>query len=70
MFYPNSRWPPRCQGKSHDDVSGTIWTLGEHFRQYAHAFKFAVGLHDTQKFHPIVKYKHYQIQITSGLLIF
>ena len=29
--------------------------------RYAHALRFAVGLHGTQKFHPIVKYKHYQI---------
>ena len=34
---------------------------GEHFGRYAHALKFAVGLHGTQKFHSIVKYKHYQI---------
>ena len=38
-------------------------TLGEHFRQYAHALRFAFGLHGTQKFHPVVKYKHYQISI-------
>ena len=38
-----------------------ICTLGEHFRRCAHALRFAVGLHGTQKFHPIVKYKHYQI---------
>ena len=24
MHYPNSRWRPRCQGKSRDDVSGRI----------------------------------------------
>ena len=36
-----------------------IW---EHFRRYAHALGFAIGrLHGTQKFHPIVIYKHYQI---------
>ena len=36
----------------------------EHFRRprYAHVFKFVVGLHGTQKFHPIVKYE----QISSG----
>ena len=28
---------------------------------YAHALRFAVGLHGTQKLHPIVKYEHYQI---------
>ena len=28
---------------------------------YAHALRVAVALHGTQKFHPIVKYKHYQI---------
>ena len=41
-----------------------ICTLGEHFRRYAayaHALRFAVGLHGTQIFYPIVKYKHYQI---------
>ena len=26
-----------------------------------HALRFAVGLHGTQKYHPIVKYTHYQI---------
>ena len=36
-------------------------TLGEHFRRYAHALRFAVGLPDTQKFQPIVKFIHYQI---------
>ena len=35
--------------------------LGEHFRRYAHDLRFAIGLHGTQKFHPVVKYKHYQI---------
>ena len=24
MFYPDSRWQPRYQGKSRDDVSGRI----------------------------------------------
>ena len=24
MHYPDSRWQPRCQGKSRDDVSGRI----------------------------------------------
>ena len=38
-----------------------MYTLGEHFRRYAHALKFAVGLPDTQKFQPIVKFIHYQI---------
>ena len=35
--------------------------LGEHFRRYAHALRFAISQHGTQKFHPVVKYKHYQI---------
>ena len=35
--------------------------LGEHFRQYAHALSLAAGLHGTQKFNRIVKYKHYEI---------
>ena len=35
--------------------------LKEHFRRYAHAIRFIVGLHDTQNFHPIVKYEQYQI---------
>ena len=26
MHYPDSRWRPRCQGKSRDDVSGRIQT--------------------------------------------
>ena len=34
--------------------------IGEHFRQYAHALRFAIGLHGAYKFHPIVKCKHYQ----------
>ena len=25
MHYPDSRWRPRCQGKSRDDVSVRIW---------------------------------------------
>ena len=28
---------------------------------YAYALRFAVGPHGTQKFHPVVKYKHYEI---------
>ena len=24
MHYPDSRWRPRCQGKSRDDVSGRM----------------------------------------------
>ena len=36
--------------------------IGEHFRRYAHALRFAIGLHGAEKlFHPIVKHKHYQI---------
>ena len=27
MHYPDSRWQPRCQGKSRDDVSGKIGLL-------------------------------------------
>ena len=27
MHYPDSRWRPRCQGKSRDDVSGRILTI-------------------------------------------
>ena len=27
MHYPDSRWRPRCQGKSRDDVSGRIQNL-------------------------------------------
>ena len=43
-----------------------ICALGEHFRRYAHALRFVIGLHGTQKFHSIIKYKdyhHYQILI-------
>ena len=29
--------------------------IGEHFRRYAHALRFAIGLHGALKFHPIVK---------------
>ena len=29
MHYPDSRWRPRCQGKSRDDVSGRIETADE-----------------------------------------
>ena len=35
--------------------------IGDHFRRYAHALRFAIGLHGAKKFHPIVKNKHYQI---------
>ena len=35
--------------------------IGEHFRRYAHALRFLIGPHGAKKFHPIVKYKHYQI---------
>ena len=35
--------------------------IGEHFRRYAHALRFAIGQHVAKKIHPIVKYKHYQI---------
>ena len=35
--------------------------IGEHFRRYAHALRFAIGLHGVKKFHRIVKYNHYQI---------
>ena len=28
MHYPDSRWRPRCQGKSRDDVSGRILGTG------------------------------------------
>ena len=35
--------------------------IGEHFRRYAHALRFAIGLHGAKKFHPVAKYKHYQI---------
>ena len=38
-----------------------MWGIGEHFRRYAHAFRFAIGPHGAWKIHPIVKYKHYQI---------
>ena len=35
--------------------------IADHFRQYAHALRFAIDLHGAKKFHPIVKNKHYQI---------
>ena len=35
--------------------------IGDHFRRYAHALRFAIGLHGAYKFHPSVKNKHYQI---------
>ena len=35
--------------------------IADHFRRYAHALRFAIGLHGAEKFHPIVKNKHYQI---------
>ena len=50
-----------------DQGDGTFQTKkimcapGEHYRRYAHAIRLGVGLHSTQKFHPIVNYKHYQI---------
>ena len=40
-----------------------ICALRKHSRRYAHALRFAVGLHDIRKFLPIVKYKHHQIQV-------
>ena len=37
-----------------------------HWRtRYVHALRFAIDLHGIQKFHPIDKYKHYQI--SSGV---
>ena len=38
-----------------------IFAFGEYFSRYAHALRFAVGLQGTQSFHPIDKYRHYQI---------
>ena len=35
--------------------------IADHFRRYAHALRFAIGLHGAEKFHPIVKNKHYHI---------
>ena len=35
--------------------------IGDHFRRYAHALRFAIGLHGAKKLHSIVKNKHYQI---------
>ena len=35
MHYPDSRWRPRCQGKSRDDVSGRIpATLLKYFTHF------------------------------------
>ena len=50
-----------------------MWGLGEHFRRYAHALRFAIGRHGhgAYKFHPIVKYKHYQVssEARAGLVL-
>ena len=35
--------------------------IADHFRRYAHALRFAIGLHGAWKFHRIVENKHYQI---------
>ena len=35
--------------------------IADHFRRYAHALRFAIGLHGAYKFNTIVKNKHYQI---------
>ena len=35
--------------------------IADHFRRCAHALRFAIGLHGAEKFHPIVKNKHYHI---------
>ena len=35
--------------------------IADHFRLYAHALRFAIGLHGVYKFHRIVENKHYQI---------
>ena len=35
------------------------WRTLQAICDYAHALRFAVGLHGTKKFHPILKYKHY-----------
>ena len=44
MHYPDSRWRPRCQGKSRDDVSGRIsGTLYENMylrENYEKKFRF------------------------------
>ena len=37
--------------------------LGEHFRRYAHALRFAVGLHGTQKFHPLLNINTTKFQV-------
>ena len=33
MHYPDSRWRPRCQGKSRDHVSGRIAVNTSQYRQ-------------------------------------
>ena len=35
MHYPDSRWRPRCQGKSRDDVSGRIQLAGLQIEYHA-----------------------------------
>ena len=47
-----------------------ICALRKKFRLYAHAIRFAFDLHSTKKFHPIVKYKHYQISSGSRASLF
>ena len=42
-------------------IKKKISALGEHFKRYAHAIRSVIGLHGTEKFHPIVKYEDYQI---------
>ena len=46
--------------------------IADHFRRYAHALRFAIGLHGAEKFHPIVKNKHYHISsgARASLLVY
>ena len=49
-----NNFPENCYIFCHLEIF-LICTLGKHFRQNAHAIRFLIGLHGTEKFHPIFK---------------
>ena len=52
------------------DLKKIICAPEEHFRRYVYALRFAIGLLGTQTFHPIVKYKHYQISSRARAVLY
>ena len=47
MHYPDSRWRPRCQGKSRDDVFGRITVIL--FCNYIKLKMYLVSQHSTDE---------------------